>query len=140
RPDGGRAGTPVAQQQRSGLQLSEAADGRDSSELDFLRLFRFEQAGERGVDAVEVVEGKEANGDDAGGEWRLRIGGGLGGLRKEAVNRTAGFHVPLDAAKALAGTLQSLADADDYVSQNGTCLDSGNAGGREHALHLRCLA
>src|SRR5258708_568169 len=96
---------------RGGLRLSEAADGRDGSKLDFLGLYRFEEVGERGVDAVEVVEGKEADGDDAGVEQRLRIGGGLGGFRKEAVNRTAGFLVPFDAAKALARTLQSLADA-----------------------------
>src|SRR5206468_1484853 len=63
--EGRRAGRPLGQEQRRGLWLSETADGRDGSDLDFLRLFRVELAGERGVDAVEGVEGKEVNGDDA---------------------------------------------------------------------------
>ena len=104
-----------------------------------MRLFRFEQPRECGIDTVEVVEGQEANGDDAGVEWRLRIGGGLGGLRKEAVNRTAGFHAPFDAAKALAGSLQTFADAGDDLSQSRTCFPA-HADGREHVLHLLCLA
>ena len=66
-----RAGTPVGKQHRRGLRLSEAADGRHCSALDFLRLFRFEQAGECSVDAVEVVESEEPNGHPAGVEWRL---------------------------------------------------------------------
>src|SRR5205823_5444683 len=109
--NGRRGGTPVGKEQRRGLRSREAADGRHRRVLDFLRLFRFEQAGERGVDALEVVEGEEANGAGPDVEWRLRIGGGLGGLRKKAVNRAAGVRVQLDAAEALAGTLQAFAEA-----------------------------
>src|SRR2546425_12048541 len=48
--------------------------------------------------------------------------------------------VPLDAAKALAGTFQTFADAGDDLSQSRTCLIPAHADGREHTLHLRCLA
>ena len=130
----------MGKEQRRGLRLIEGADGRNGSTLDFLRLFRFKQTGERGVDTVEIVEGEKANRDYAGIGWRVRIGGGLGGFREEAVNRTARFHVPLNAAKALAGTLQTLADAGDHLSQGGTCLVLAHADRGEHVLHLQCLA
>jgi hypothetical protein len=69
----------------------------------------------------------------------LADSGSLGGLRKEAVNRTAGFRVPLDAAKALAGTLQAFAYAEGD-SQSRTGQVAAQTDGREHALHLRGLA
>src|SRR5262249_40425460 len=78
--EGWRSSTPVGQEQRRCLRLSEAADGCDGSALEFLRLFRLEQAGECDPDALKVVEREESNGCGAGLELRPRIRGGLSGL------------------------------------------------------------
>src|SRR5258708_3804979 len=56
------------------------------------------------------------------------------------VNRTTGLRVPLYAAKALAGTLQSFADASDDFSENRTCLFPARSGCGHRALQFGCLA